>query len=211
MPATDTTWVYEGYGHFHPYPSDHVKAVTYRQALDGMLPLARENRQKQFQAWQAKRQRMLRLRETLPYAMEAFQEPVVDLPAILSETTRDYVLYGDGRTPDPQPAFVALKDIIPTQREVNRALVDWYQRSGYTYDPAGKPPFAVRFYGDRHVYLINGHHRYARNLRLARGTHLMMYLHVDAIDVSFEEACGKLEPFPVDVVQLFEVLLGDVA
>jgi len=200
-------WVYMGYGHWQEFPYDHVKAVTYRKAQDGTIPMFRARREQEFRVWMDKRNRMLKQRNTLTYRMVNFKEPVVNLYKVLSPEYRDCVLYGDEREEHIRPQFVALKNIIPTQEDVNQELVNWYTRSGYTYDPDGDPPFAVRFLGDEEVYLTNGHHRYARNVQSARGNHALMFLHVDELDMTFEEACGKLESLPFDIVNLFTMLL----
>ena len=206
-----TTWVYMGYGHWQVFVSDHVRAITYQKALDGMLPIFRERREYEFKTWMDKRKRLLKARKALPYRMVNLDEPVVNLYKVLSNEHRDWVLYADGREENLHSEFVALKNIIPTQEEVNQALVDWYTSSGYQCDLDGHAPYAVRFLGDTQVYLTNGHHRYKRYVDYARGNHFMMHLIVDEIDMSFEEACGKLEPFPVDIVNLFEMLLEGVA
>lgn len=205
----DTMWVYEGYGHWKEYPYDHIKSVTYRQALDGMLPDHRTRREQEFKFWFEKRTRMYAQREKLPYRMKNLDVPVVDLFQVLSPEHRDSILYENWH--DVRGEYVALKKIISTQSEVNQALVKWYLSSGYDHDEDGHPPYAIRFYGDEQVYLTNGHHRYARNLERSRGNHAMMYLKVNYCEMTFDEACGKLEPFPVDVVNLFEILLEGVA
>ncbi len=207
----ESVWVYRGYGHWEQFAVDSLEAVTYQKALDGMLPIWRERHEREFRAWFDKRQRMYAERELLDYRMVMFDEPVVDLYKVLSDEHRAWVMEAYCREEAICPEMVALSKIIPTQEEVNWELVKWYLRSGYTLDPYNRPPLALRFYGDEKVYLINGHHRYAAAKKRAHKAHHMMYVHVDSIDMSYEEACGKLEAFPVDVVDLFSVLLEGIA
>ncbi len=203
---TNTKWVYRGFGHWKEFPVDSPEALAYQKALNGMLPKWRERRELEFRTWHARHTQLMAQRAALDWQMVAFKEPVVDLYKALAPDYRDWVLEADGRDECVRSQMVALDRIIPTQDDVNLELVRWYKRSGYTRDTQNKLPLGLRFDGSDDVYLINGHHRYAAAIDRAHGAHKTMYMDVDSIDISFDEACGNLEDFPINLVELFELL-----
>lgn len=208
---TETMWCYVSAGHWHAYPYGHPKAVHQRMVLGEMRPAQRKSYDYRLAFWLEMRVKRLAEREALDFRMVPVGEPVVDLYRVLSSEHRDWALEAVGRQEDIRTAFIPLRDIILTQEEVNLELVKWYKRNHWVYDPDGQMPLALRFYGDEQVYLINGHHRYARFKGGYKGDDLRMCLKVDHIDMSFAEACGKLEPYPIDLVSLSKLLVGAIA
>jgi len=187
-------WVYQGYGHWELYPDGHPQAIRHTQAMDGMYPKWRKRREQELKAFLEKRKRLMAERELLDWRMVTI-EHAVNLQALLKPDVYQSIIYLNGWEQNIQSQLVPLTQIVPTQEEVNQELVKWYRRAGYLRDEQNQLPYGVRFRGSSTIYLIDGHHRFVAQQGIRIGGQVpSMWIDVNTLPMTFDEACGKVVP-----------------